>query len=99
MKRAEPPRGGPSDESAALLPRDGPPEPPKGGRGLKAGVSWEKGAEKGSVMIFFSSKNKKGEPLDEGFRRCILHEHESEEVVQFQAQGVLQSGKSGASRG
>ena len=88
MKRYQPPPGGPSDESAALLPRDGPPEPPKGGRGLKAGVSWEKGAEKGSVMIFFSSKNKKGDALDEGSYRCILHEHEAKEVI-------LQKGEKG----
>lgn len=83
MKRHEAPSDGPSSENA-LLPRDGPQEarpPNKGGRGIKSKDCWEQGASKGSVMAFFSSKNKKGENLEEGTYRCILHEEEAQEVI------------------
>ena len=87
MKRAEPAADGPSGSENSLLPRDGPeqaeevPTANKGGRGIKSKACWEQGAAKGSVMCFFSRKNKKGELLEEGKYRCILHEHETQEVI------------------
>ena len=82
MKRAEPPSDGPSGQDS-LLPRDAPDASQKkqGGRGIKNRDCWKQGASKGSVMIFLSTKNKKGEKLEEGKYRCILHEHEAEETI------------------